>query len=105
MGYALSPDGEDTTRLPYRERRALLDALDLDTGPWFVTETFDDGEALFQAACENGLEGVVAKKLTQSYRPGERLWIKTKNRDYWRYPLEIESLHRAIERRATATRV
>jgi bifunctional non-homologous end joining protein LigD len=65
--------------LPYRERRALLDDLRLGAGPWFVAETFDDGPALFGAVCEQGLEGVVAKRRTQRYRPGERAWIKTKN--------------------------
>jgi hypothetical protein len=29
---------------------------------------------------------------------GERRWLKTKNRDYWRYPLEIEGMRRATER-------
>ena len=47
---------------------------------------------------EIGLEGVVAKKLGQRYRPGERSWIKVKNRDYWRYPLELEA---ARKRRST----
>jgi hypothetical protein len=26
-----------------------------------------------------------------------RAWVKTKNRDYWRYPEELQSLRRAIE--------
>jgi hypothetical protein len=25
----------------------------------------------------------VAKKLTDCYKPGERLWVKVKNRSYW----------------------
>jgi ATP-dependent DNA ligase len=44
-----------------------------------------------------GLEGVVAKRRSQRYRPGERVWIKTKNKDYWRYGEELESLQRASE--------
>jgi bifunctional non-homologous end joining protein LigD len=59
--------------------------VDLGRGPWCVTETFDDGHALFGAVCEHGLEGVVAKRRGERYRPGERRWIKTKNRNYWRY--------------------
>jgi ATP-dependent DNA ligase len=39
----------------------------------------------------------VAKRRGQRYRPGERAWIKTKNKDYWRYGEELESLRRAIE--------
>jgi bifunctional non-homologous end joining protein LigD len=85
--------------LPYRERRQLLDRLSLGSGPWFVAETFEDGEALFAAICEQGLEGVVAKRRSQPYRPGERAWVKTKNREYWRYGKELESLRRSIERR------
>jgi ATP-dependent DNA ligase len=58
---------------------------------------FDDGETLLSAGCEHALEGVVAKCWGQRYRPGERGWIKTKNRDYWRYAEELASLRRAIE--------
>lgn len=45
--------------------------------------------------CELGLEGVVAKKRSGDYLPGRRNWIKTKNRDYWRYPLELEAARSA----------
>jgi ATP-dependent DNA ligase len=51
----------------------------------------DDGAALFEVVCERGLEGVVAKRIDGTYRPGERGWIKIKNRDDWRYELERES--------------
>jgi hypothetical protein len=33
----------------------------------------------------------VAKRLREPYRPGERAWVKTKNRDYWRWEIERES--------------
>jgi ATP-dependent DNA ligase len=36
-------------------------------------------------------ERVVAKKRSGHYLPGRRGWIKTKNRAYWRYPLEVEA--------------
>jgi ATP-dependent DNA ligase len=62
-----------------------------------VPDTFEDGEALFAAVCEHGLEGVVAKRLHDWYRPGQRGWVKQKNKDYWRYPEELESLRRSIE--------
>jgi bifunctional non-homologous end joining protein LigD len=93
----LELEGEPTMALPYRERRALLDALDLGAGTWFVAEAFDDGHALFAAVCDRGLEGVVAKRRCQRYRPGERAWIKTKNKDYWRYDQELEAVRRAVE--------
>jgi ATP-dependent DNA ligase len=44
---------------------------------------------------EIGLEGVVGKTLSQRYKPGERLWVKVKNRDYWRFPLERDAVIRA----------
>ena len=56
----------------------------------------------WEAALQDGMrpraEGVVAKKLWQRYRPGERLWIKVKNREYWRWPLERSQLIRSRER-------
>jgi ATP-dependent DNA ligase len=58
---------------------------------WQTPETFDDGEALFEAVCGHGLEGVVAKRRTSLYRPRNRGWVKIKNREYWRYELERES--------------
>jgi bifunctional non-homologous end joining protein LigD len=93
----LELDGESVVERPYRERRAILDELDLGAGSWFVADTFDDGEALFAAVCEQGLEGVVAKRRSERYRPGERRWVKTKNKAYWRYGEELESLPRSIE--------
>jgi ATP-dependent DNA ligase len=41
--------------------------------------------------CEHELEGVVAKRRGSRYRPGERGWLKIKNREYWRYEMERES--------------
>ena len=64
--------------------------LDLDGGFWFLLPVFDDGPALFAATCEQGLEGVVAKRRDSFYRPGERGWVKVKNRSYWRFGEERE---------------
>jgi len=72
-------------------RRALLEDLRIDGPCWRTPQTFDDGQALSEAACEHELEGVVAKPLRSRYVPGERGWIKTKNREYWRYEMERES--------------
>lgn len=88
---ALGLDGRDLTAQPYRERRRILEALGLHGPHWRTPETFDDGEALFEAVCAHELEGVVAKRRNSRYRPGERGWIKTKNREHWRYEIERES--------------
>jgi bifunctional non-homologous end joining protein LigD len=56
----------------------LLVSLGLDAPGWATSEAFEDGEALYAAVCEHGLEGVVATKRSGRYRPGERGWIKLK---------------------------
>jgi bifunctional non-homologous end joining protein LigD len=78
----LAWDGEDLTGLPYAERRDRLDALDLTAHRWVSTPWFRGGGADVHAASqENGLEGVVAKRLDSPYRPGVRSpdWRKVKN--------------------------
>jgi ATP-dependent DNA ligase len=85
---------------PYRERRRLLERLNLDGADWTTPETFSDGDALWQAVCERGLEGVVAKKMASRYRSGERGWVKVKNRAYWRRDSEREAMQRAAEHHA-----
>ena len=97
---ALHADGHDLIRGPHHARRAVLKSLALNDRHCTTPETFDDGHALYQAVCEQGLEGVVAKRSATTYRPGQRGWIKVKNPGYWRRDHEIESLRRSVERRA-----
>jgi bifunctional non-homologous end joining protein LigD len=87
----LSLDGRSLMAEPYGERRRQLEGLNLNGPHWRTPETFDDGEALFEAVCERELEGIVAKRIDGRYRPGYRGWLKIKNREYWRYELEHES--------------
>jgi ATP-dependent DNA ligase len=47
------------------------------------------------------LEGLVAKPLGSVYKPGERGWLKVKNRAYWKYALEREAI---MERRTNSTK-
>jgi bifunctional non-homologous end joining protein LigD len=89
----LSIEGIATMLLPYAERRRRLEELDLEGPSWCVSPTFDDGDALWATVVAPGLEGLVAKKLSGLYRPGERGdWVKVKNRAYWRYPLELAAV-------------
>jgi len=77
----LEVDGEPLLELPLRERRArLADLLDLRDGTVRLSEAFDDGQALYVAAQEQGLEGVIAKKADSRYQPGRRTrdWLKVK---------------------------
>jgi bifunctional non-homologous end joining protein LigD len=71
----------DAMCLPYAERRALLEQLDLNGPAWRTPEAFDEGEGLLEATSAHGLEGIVAKRLGDPYRPGERGWIKVRHRD------------------------
>jgi bifunctional non-homologous end joining protein LigD len=86
----LEVEGLSTMRQPYRERRAILEVLDFGHG-CHVCPSFDDGAALWESVCERRLEGVVAKRLSEPYRPGERGWIKRKNPGWSRYAAERES--------------
>ena len=95
----LQRDGEDLTGEPYVSRRTTLQALRLDGPSWTTSDTFEDCPALFDAVCGLGLEGVVAKRLSSRYRPGQRGWIKTKNPNYWRRDSEREAMQRSRERR------
>ena len=89
----LAFDGEPTTREPYRARRQLLEALKLESPRAAVLPTFPEGDALFAAMCERGLEVVVAKRERDAYRPGERVWIKT-NRGAPRFAEDLAGARR-----------
>jgi bifunctional non-homologous end joining protein LigD len=78
----LAWDGESLLGRPYAERRERLDALGLGNDRWVTTPWFRGNGPVVQAASrENGLEGVVAKRLDSPYRPGGRGpdWRKIKN--------------------------
>jgi bifunctional non-homologous end joining protein LigD len=100
----LGLDGTDLTQRRYEERRSLLEQLDLEGPYWNVTEAFDDGEALYDAACELGLEGVVAKRTTSRYGASVRGWVKIKSPSYWRRESELESMRRSSNRRRDLAR-
>jgi len=74
--------GEDLTARPLTERRERLADLDLAGTGWQVPSTYDDGSMLFDATREQGLEGIVSKRLDSRYRPGERSrhWLKFAHR-------------------------
>jgi ATP-dependent DNA ligase len=91
-------DGESTMRLPYLERRELLELLDIG-GLCTVGEPFDDGAALERAVLEHRLAGVVAKRPEEPCRPGERSWLKKKNPGLAAYEAEREAIARERDRR------
>jgi bifunctional non-homologous end joining protein LigD len=75
-------DGEDLTDRPLEERRALLEELPLADTKWQVPAAYDDGDMLFDATLQQGLEGVVSKRRTSRYRFGARSedWRKLAHR-------------------------
>jgi bifunctional non-homologous end joining protein LigD len=75
-------DGHDLCALPWSERRRLLVDL-VDPGPsWRVSPVHDDGPTLLAIAEEQGLEGIVSKRVGSPYLPGKRSpsWLKVKVR-------------------------
>lgn len=72
-------DGHSCLTLPYGDRRELLEDLDLSGPNWQVSPSFvAAGAAVLAASREQGLEGVIAKRLSSRYHPGRRTpdWIK-----------------------------
>jgi bifunctional non-homologous end joining protein LigD len=77
----LELDGEPLIELPFADRRARLEELlDGRNRTVRLSESFDDGEALAEVVSEQGLEGMMAKRVDSRYRPGERTrdWLKIK---------------------------
>ena len=77
----LELEGESLVDLPLSERRRRLAALlDRRNRTVRLSEAFEDGAALYDAAQEQGLEGIVAKRADSPYREGKRTreWLKIK---------------------------
>jgi len=77
----LELDGEPVVDRPLAERRGLLERLiDVRDKTVQLSGVFDDGEALFTAAQEQQLEGVMAKRIASRYAEGRRTrdWLKIK---------------------------
>ena len=76
----LELDGEDLTALTTIERKDRLRAM-LADGPrlHFADHVLGSGEALFEAMCREGLEGVVSKRADAPYTgKRNRTWLKAK---------------------------
>ena len=77
----LEIEGEPVIDLPLTERRKRLEALlDKRNRTVRLSEAFEDGPALFRAAEQQHLEGIMAKKASSRYLPGKRTrdWQKIK---------------------------
>lgn len=79
----LHVDGRSLLDVPFAERRELLTELELAGPTWLTPPTFMDatGAAVLQASEQQGLEGIMAKRLSSKYQPGVRTpdWRKIKH--------------------------
>ena len=75
-------NGKDLRQEALLERRAILKALlgiDEESRIQFSEEFDGDGDALFNACAQHGLEGIVSKQALAPYRSGRtKTWLKTK---------------------------
>jgi ATP-dependent DNA ligase len=81
----LARSGVDLRARPYRARRRTLEKL-LDrhlpdrVTPMPMTTDLAAAQLWMVDHCAAGIEGVVAKRLGQAYRPGGRTWRKVRTR-------------------------
>jgi bifunctional non-homologous end joining protein LigD len=63
----------------WENRRRRLEGLRINSERWRTVDAFDDGDLLFQATKEQGLEGVVSKRRDSRYECGLETgaWVKT----------------------------
>ena len=77
----LELDGDPLLELPLEDRRTRLEQLlDRRNKTVRLSEAFEDGEALLEAAKQQELEGIMAKRLGSRYFEGRRTrdWLKIK---------------------------
>jgi bifunctional non-homologous end joining protein LigD len=100
-------DGHDCSQLAYRDRRRVLDMLELSGPTWCTVPSFaaEDLDALLNACSQLGQEGIVCKQLDSRYLPGVRskAWRKAKT-THWktteaprRLPAEVRAQMEAAE--------
>src|SRR6185503_15241758 len=78
-------DGQDLRALPLGERkRKLVELLPRDTGPLYKILTIEEyGRALFEATRKLDLEGIVAKRKSDTYGSAAK-WYSIRNPTYYR---------------------
>jgi ATP-dependent DNA ligase len=73
-------DGENLMALPLMDRKARLASL-LNGAPnslRYNDHQIGHGPAFHRIACENGVEGIVSKRINGRYEPDRRTWLKVK---------------------------
>jgi bifunctional non-homologous end joining protein LigD len=75
-------NGDDLRREPLEVRKATLASVlaKAASGLRFNEHIEKDGPTVFAHACKMGLEGIVSKRKTSTYRSGRSPdWLKSKN--------------------------
>ncbi|MFL5810730.1 MAG: DNA ligase D, partial [Flavisolibacter sp.] len=75
--------GYSMLNMPLENRKKMLEKLVTNSNLIRISETFDDGVKLFEAAQAHKLEGIVAKEKSSIYEPGQR--VKT----WYKIPTEV----------------
>lgn len=77
-------DGQDFRHSPLAERKSKLRSILPTNGDrlFYCDHIEGDGESLFRLACENDLEGIVAKRKYDPYLPKQASWLKIRNANY-----------------------
>jgi bifunctional non-homologous end joining protein LigD len=80
----LFADGIDLRPWPLEQRKARLARIGEGAEGWIALTNgvIGEGRALYRAVVEADLEGIVAKRLTDPYRPTLTRWHKILNRTY-----------------------
>ncbi|MCY7418028.1 MAG: DNA ligase D, partial [Chloroflexi bacterium] len=76
-------DGRSLLGVPLEDRKRLLRRVVRDTPRVrYLSHVDEDGDALYAAAAEHGVEGIIAKLRRSTYDPGKRsrAWLKIKIR-------------------------
>ncbi len=77
----LEKDGKPLIHLPLIDRKRILKDYFVEGKHTVLSEFVEEqGEAYYKAAIERGIEGIMAKKKTSTYQPGQRSndWLKIK---------------------------
>ena len=92
-------DGQDLRYAALTERKHKLRSI-LPSGSdrlFHCDHIEHEGESLFRLACENDLEGIVAKRKYDPYLPDQANWLKIRNPEYSQWEGRQELFERERE--------
>lgn len=92
-------DGQDLRYSPLTERKQKLRTI-LPTGGeriLYCDHVEGNGESLFRVACDNDLEGIVAKRKFEPYMEKQASWLKIRNTSYSQWEARQELFDRERE--------